>query len=92
MSDGQMACINAAFGQCEAGQWNLSPCADANHSCYALPSGNQPGLSIVCDTPANALQRFVSAGIQGGITGNDTTNTTGSTGTNDPNDDGECEV
>jgi hypothetical protein len=54
-------------------------------------NGNQPGLSIVCDTPANALQRFVSAGIQGGITGNDTTNTTGSTGKNDPNDDGECD-
>jgi hypothetical protein len=70
-----MACINSSFGQ----------------SMEALPSGNQPGLSIVCNTPANALQRFVSGGIQGGITGNDTTNTTGSTGTNDPNDDGESD-
>ncbi|KAF8804694.1 hypothetical protein BYT27DRAFT_7008651, partial [Phlegmacium glaucopus] len=64
--DGQMACVNSSFAQCVGTQWKLSPCSFADLSCYALPRGDKPGLSLVCDTSANALQRFVSAGLQGG--------------------------
>jgi hypothetical protein len=57
-------------------------------SCYALRSlprdDNKLGINLVWDTAANSLQRFASPGLQGGITGNDTTN---STDPNDPNND-----
>ena len=52
-------------------QWKLSLCFFADLIFYAvLPRGDKAGLSLVCNTSANTLQRFVSAGLQGGVTGN----------------------
>ncbi|KZT30841.1 hypothetical protein NEOLEDRAFT_1052876, partial [Neolentinus lepideus HHB14362 ss-1] len=67
-TEGDQACVNAAFAQCVSGTWALTRCPTGT-SCFALPLVNKQGTSIGCDTESDAAQRIADAGATGGITG-----------------------
>jgi hypothetical protein len=59
-TDGEQACVNGQFGQCEGGKFSLTPCANGL-TCSALPLVNKPGTSVTCDTQADSAARITQA-------------------------------
>ncbi|KAG6821109.1 hypothetical protein H0H93_006448 [Arthromyces matolae] len=92
--DGAQACINSDFAQCVSGSWVLEPCA-AGLQCFVVPLVNSAGTSMVCDSQADALARLASAGVSGGLFGNNAVSNTNATTASDSSDsddnDDDCE-
>ncbi|KAH9990181.1 hypothetical protein BJV77DRAFT_947759 [Russula vinacea] len=59
-TDGEQACVQGQFAQCQGGKFSLSQCA-GGLTCTALPLVNKAGTSVTCDTPSDAAARIAAA-------------------------------
>ncbi|KAI9450954.1 proline-rich protein [Russula earlei] len=66
-NDGEEACVNGDFAQCEGGKFVTTPCSSSSSlKCVALPLVNSRGTSITCDTQSDADARIAEALASGG--------------------------
>jgi len=71
----ETACVGANIAKCVAGKFVTSEQCPDGRECFAIPNIQTPGTSLVCSTEVNVLGLLSAAGVDGGITGDNSTNT-----------------